>query len=241
MTVSDYSVAQVIGSEPDDGPAMKEFVERALPAFIAKRSSYGLALGILDAYLDGKADSDFLNMKALKLVITMEMLTHGYLRANSATESETILSRGELSRCQATLRTAVKGILRDSGVSTGRANRIAGKVAELNRRPFEDILGQLLAGVGLTLSNEDRKAFASCRNSLAHDGQFWSSRTPRDDGCPFATGWQGNMQEYFFLESLVDRVILRVLDYDGPYLDWRPNPSEPVENQLPVRRQHVTD
>jgi len=240
-TTAYYSAAQLIGSETDDGPIMQRYIETALPAFITRRSSYGLEGGILDAYLDAKAESDFLAMKALKLVITMEMLAHAHLRATSAEGFEMILSPEELVACQAVLKTAVKDSLRSHGVKKTHAERIAGRVGELNRRPFEDILERLFSGVGLEVSREDRKVFASCRNSLVHDGQFWSSSMPRDRACPFATGWQGNMQEYFFLESLVDRVILRILGYDGPYLDWRPDPHKPVENQLPVRRQHVTD
>lgn len=240
-TAANYSASQVIGSATDDGPIMQRFIETTYPAYITKRHSYGLDLGILDAYLDAKADSDFLNMKALKLVITMEMLAHAHLRATHTQEFEMILSPDELRACRDTLKTAIKDALLSHDVDASRANWIKSRVAELAKRPFELILERLFGDVGLQISTEDRKSFASCRNSLAHDGQFWSSRTPRDDECPFAADWQGNMQEYYFLESLVDRVILRVLDYDGPYLDSRPDPNRPVQSQLPVRRQHVTD
>lgn len=240
-TTANYSVSQVIGSETNDGPVMQQFIETALPAFIAKRSSYGLDRGILDAYLDAKADSDFLNMKALKLVITMEMLAHAHLRATSAEESQGILSPEELRTCLAALRSAVRNCLKGSGVNAGRANRIAGRVAELNRRPFEDILEQLFDGVGLEVSREERTVFAGCRNSLAHDGQFWSSRVPPDDNCPFVHGWEGNKKEYFFLESLLDRVILRLFEYDGPYLDWCLSSDDSASCHCPVRRPSVNN
>lgn len=236
-----YSVAQVVGSATDDGPIMQRFIETAYPAYISKRHLYGLDFGILDAYLDAKADSDFLNMKALKLVITMEMLARAHLRATSAEESQGILSPEELRTCLAALRSAVRNCLKGSGVNAGRANRIAGRVAELNRRPFEDILEQLFDGVGLKVSREERTVFAGCRNSLAHDGQFWSSRVPPDDNCPFVHGWEGNKEEYFFLESLLDRVILRLLEYDGPYLDWRLSSDDSASCHCPVRRPSVNN
>ena len=238
---ANYSVSQVIGSTADDGTVMQRFIETAFPAYITKRPSYGLDLGILDAYLDAKADSDFLNMKALKLVITMEMLAHAHLRATSAEEFDMILSPDELRACRATLKTAVKEALRSHRVDASRANRIAGRVTELSRRPFEEILERLFSGVGLEISREDRKVFASCRNSLAHDGQFWSSKVPPGDNCPFVHGWEGNKKEYFFLESLLDRVILRLLEYDGPYLDWRLSSDDSASCHCPVRRPSVNN
>lgn len=232
-----YSVAQVVGSATDDGPIMQRFIETAYPAYISKRHLYGLDFGILDAYLDAKADSDFADMKALKLVITMEALAHAHLRATHTEEFEMILSTSELQACRTTLKAAVKEALRSNSVDASRSGRIANRVKELARRPFEEILERLFDGVGLDISREDRAAFAACRNSLAHNGQLWSSKTPRDPQCHFRTQWE----EYFFLESMANRVMLRLLDYDGPYIDWRLDGSRPVEGQIPVRRPHVTD
>jgi hypothetical protein len=234
--VANYSVAQVIGSATDDGPTMQHFIETAYPAYVTKRRPYELDRGVLDAYLDAKADSDFLNMKALKLVITMEMLAHAHLRATHAEEFEMILSPSELQACRAALKAAVKEVLRSNSVDASRAGRIGNRVTELSRRPFDEILERLFSGLGLEITREDREAFASCRNSLAHDGQFWSSETPPDPRCHFRNQWE----EYFFLESMANRAMLRLLDYNGPYLDWRLDGNRPVEGQVPVRRPHVT-
>jgi hypothetical protein len=238
---SDYSTSAIIGSMPSDGATMKQFIETAFPAFISKRDSYELDRGVINSYLDAKSDHDFIESRELKLAVVMEMLAHANLRASSRLRYETIMSQDDFQNCLPDLETCVKSCLTAKDIGQKIARRIASRAKELNNAPFVDILDQLFRGIGLTVMPGDAKLFASCRNSLAHTGQSLSTNRPPDTACPFAPGLVGYLQEYFFMQSLADRTFLRLLDYDGPYLDCRIGWSDLDPRGPPIPRAHVND
>ncbi|MGB9619045.1 MAG: hypothetical protein ACPL7K_01380 [Armatimonadota bacterium] len=238
---SDYSASAIIGSRPRDGATMKLFIETAFPAFIRQRDSYELDKGVVNTYLDAKSDHDFIESRELKFAVAAEMLAHANLRATSHERYEAIMSQDDFQNCLPDLETCVKNCLTARNISQKTAKRIASRAKELNNTPFADILDQLFRGIGLTTARGDVKLFASCRNSLVHTGQSLSTNRPPDRDCPFAAGWAGSVQEYFFMQSLIDRTFLRILDYDGPYLDCRIDWGDLEAHGPPIPRAHVND
>lgn len=244
---SNYSASHIIGFGLKDSVTMKQFIEIAFPAFISKRGPYELDKGVINTYLDAKSDHDFIESNGLKLAIVMEMLGHANLRAKGLERYEKIAPQNDFENCLDDLETTIKDYLTSRDLKPKTAERIAGKAKELNNAPFRDILDQLFKSISLNVVRSgkdimgDAELFAGCRNSLAHTGQFLSTKRPPGKPCPFAQGWPGNKQEYFFMQSLVDRVFLRLLDYDGPYLDWRVAWSDLQANSLPIPREHVKD
>ena len=238
---SDYSASAIIGSRPRDGATMKQFIETAFPAFIRKRDSYELDKGVINTYLDAKSDHDFIESRELKFAVAVEMLAHANLRATSHQRYETILSRDDFQRCLPNLKTSIMTCLTADNVGRKAAKRIRDRAKELNSATFSDILDQLFRGIGLTVVRGDAKLFASCRNSLVHTGQSLSTNRPLDIDCPFAPWRAGSVQEYFFMQSLTDRTFLRLLDYDGPYLDCRIGWSDLEAHGPPIPRAHVND
>jgi hypothetical protein len=238
---SDYSASAIIGSEPRDGATMKQFIETAFPAFISKRDSYGLDKGVINSYIDAKSNHDFIESRELKLAVVMEMLAHANLRASSRLRYETIMSQDDFQNCLPNLKRYIMNCLIAENIGQKTTKRIGGRAKELNSAPFADILDQLFRGIGLSVMRGDAKLFASCRNSLAHSGQSLSTNRPPDMVCPFAPGSAGYMQEYFFMQSLADRAFLRLLDYDGPYLDCRIDWNDLAVYEPPIHRAHVND
>jgi hypothetical protein len=88
-----------------------------------------------------------------------------------------------------------------------------------HRKSFGTVFTALLQEIALELSAEDQRLFVSCRNSLVHQGRFYCQSANADDRSrvpPHA----GPTHEYFWLLHVVDRMFLRLLDYNGPYVDW---------------------
>lgn len=238
---SDYSASAIIGSEPRDGATMKQFIETAFPIFISKRNSYELDKGVINTYLDAKSDHDFIESRELKLTVVMEMLAHANLRATSQQRYKTVMSQDDFQRCLPNLKACIMNCLTAENVGRRTAKRIRDRAKELNNATFADILDRMFRGIDLTVVQGDAELFVSCRNSLAHTGQSLSTNRPPDTVCPFAPGSAGYMQEYFFMQSLTDRAFLRLLDYDGPYLDCRIDWSDLAVYGPPIHRAHVND
>jgi hypothetical protein len=220
---------------------MKQFVEAAFPAFQSNRGSYGLSEGVLDTYADAKSEHEFIVSNGLKLAVVMETLAHANLRAKHLERYETIVPQDAFQTYLQDLEDTIEGYLISRDMKPKTARRISKRAKELNNAPFKDILAQLFKSVDLRTVKGDADLFADCRNSLAHAGRFLSTTRPPDKRCPFAQGWAGNKQEYFFMQSLVDRVVLRLLDYDGPYLDCRVRWEDMEAQRPPIPREHVND
>jgi len=77
----------------------------------------------------------------------------------------------------------------------------------------------LCSEVGLALSDEDFRRFVKCRNSLVHRGRFYCETANAGErrNCP---PHDSKVQEYFWLLQIVDRLFLRLVGYDGPWIDW---------------------
>jgi len=68
-------------------------------------------------------------------------------------------------------------------------------------------LGVMLQRLGITASNDDLERLTNIRNSLAHEASFIDNITKEYS------------QEYFFLIGTLDRIFLKILNYNGAFLD----------------------
>ena len=69
----------------------KYFVENAYPIYLKKRESYNLDRGIIDTYLGGKAEGDFLQARGVKIAVAIEMLKDVFLTTSDASVNEFIV------------------------------------------------------------------------------------------------------------------------------------------------------
>jgi hypothetical protein len=90
-------------------------------------------------------------------------------------------------------------------------DEVVGKLGELRRRSFARLLTELLEEFQVPPSGSERpklvERIVESRNSLVHRGEFITPPPAR------AT------PEYLELVGLLDRIILRMLGYDGEFLD----------------------
>jgi hypothetical protein len=181
-----YSPLSIINKDRE----VKTFLEKTYSGYVKNLERYKLNLGTIDAYLDAKAENDYLQLRGIKLVVAMEALKDVFLRLPQSPVQEYV-SRGGSSR----------------------------KGRKLERRPFGDILKDIFKKIDLTLEDEERKLFIKCRNSLVHRGRFYQEIATRKEREKYNWLFSDET-EYFFLVSVLDKVFLKLLGYSGPYSDW---------------------
>jgi hypothetical protein len=69
-----YCPLKIIDPIAGGGKETKTFIEQAYRAYVEKRESLKLSKGTIDAYLDAKAEADFLEMRGVKFAVAMEIL-----------------------------------------------------------------------------------------------------------------------------------------------------------------------
>lgn len=235
-----YHSGAILDDSPNDATNTRQFVEETCSEYIAKSSPYMLDKGSLDTYLEGKAEGQYLETRALKLVVAMEMLVAGHFHDPAAARSDHVINPSvfsamvpELTSC---ISQTVLSYTANHPSDRKHAKRISApaRVSQLNERSFEELVYVMWQDIGLRASPADARSIQVTRNSLVHTGQFACSRVQETPNHVEACQSSTPIEEYFSLSSLLDRTFLRILNYDGPYIDWRV-PSHPQ------RRLHVND
>lgn len=179
------------------------------------RERVGVSEAVLDAYLDAKAESDFLQLRALKLVVSVEMLKAEYLSASGV--SHLVIGQDLFQTLVPDLKKVMK--LKLPNVTAIDRAALYANLAGLNRAPFNKQIQGLCTAVGMPLFEGELERFVSSRNKLVHEGRFYCERATEREKTklpPLAS----QSAEYFWLLHFVDRLFLRGLGYEGPYIDW---------------------
>lgn len=195
-----------------------EFLVATYQAYRKNRDRYRLDRGTIDAVLDAKIETDFLETRGAKLAVALETLKQNVL-LTSEPDAAFHLRPEDFARPLEAISECARSALIDSGVKAESARGISApeRFFALNRRSFAYLLRRVCRKLDLTLSRADLDLFVRCRNSLVHRGEFYcvsASEAERAERSPKAT----KIDEYFFLISVVDAFLLRLVDYRGPYL-----------------------
>lgn len=220
-----YSPLPII--EPGVWKETKEFIESAYPVYTAKREAYRLERGTIDAYLDAKAEHDYLEMRAVKLAVAMEMLREVFLnRAELA--SKNVVDEERFESLIPSIQRCVGDALSSANIRKPDIDAICNKkkLLGLNRRSFGSTLRKLCKEIGLKAGNEIN-LFIACRDSLVHRGDFYcntATEEQRNECSPLPSP----VDEFFFLINFLDKVFLKLFAYKGQYINWRSlrNPSK---------------
>ncbi len=208
----------------------KAFIEQAYPIYLEKKESWKLDRGTIDAYLDAKAERDYLQMRGVKLAVAMEMLKSVFLELPECPVAEHIISEQQFKNLRPRLKEVISEVLKTEAIGASSRGRVHEKIGELNRISFKYLLEHLYELVHLQVKKQDLKLFIACRNKLVHKGRFYceSAKPEEQKKC---TPLPSKVDEYFFLVNFLDRVFLKLLDYSGPYINWR-TPGKPVREEL---------
>jgi hypothetical protein len=227
-----FSPLSIIDPRVDGRDETKVFLEQGYGVYVSKRDSYGLNRGTIDAYLDAKAEHDYLETRGAKLAVAMEMLKAVFLELPGSPVNECILEEEHFKKVVGSLRVAVDKVLETEGIDEKSREALAseGKILSLNRRSFRSVMNRLCKSIGLKVGERDLALFVECRNKLVHRGQFYCATATQEERekCP---PLPSKTHEYFFLVNFLDRIFLKLLGYSGAYIDWGV-PSKPSRSLL---------
>jgi hypothetical protein len=210
--------------DPREIEDIPRFLAATIPTYVERRDAWGLARGLLHAYLDAKAEADYLQTRGIKLVVALEMLKEAFLQASGY--SDLLRPQPQFRAMVPDLKEALKTVMLQHGLDNTERAIAYRNLQGLNRKPFEEIVAALCTEIQMNVPEQDRKLFVRCRNSLVHTGRFYCARADEVDRATVPPH-PGPTEEYFWLLHFMDRLLLRLVGYQGPYIDWS-RPGEPV-------------
>lgn len=197
-----YSHQPVI--DPHNPKDTSNFIQQTYQNYLNNNQSWGLDIAV-EAYLDAKRETAYLDTRALSAAILLEFFKDRY--ATNSQEGNIITER-EFKKKRKVIKSALEQCFGDIiSVNGNEMKEIIVKIPELNRKSFKSILCNMFNRIGLTINDEDLNKIIKIRNSLVHTGKF--AKIP--DFTP--------AEQYFFLISILDKIMLKILSYDGPMLD----------------------
>lgn len=219
----------------DNTETLKNFLETSY-AILSEKSNmlrYGetTAKPLINAYLDAKAENDFLEGRGIKLVVVMEMLKKAFLE--NEPELEYIIKENDFKNLQLELETAFEDVFKQCTNSKSRKlfnNNIKG----INRRPFRIILQKLCKKINLQVENDYLQSVVDSRNKLVHEGNFLCESGDIEEkyrNIEDYPQFQDPEHEYYFLMNFVDKCFLKLLGYKGIYYKWM-SASQPKKEKL---------
>jgi hypothetical protein len=228
-----YCPLKIIHPSAGGGKETKGFIEQVYATYVNKRERYKLGKGTIDAYLDAKAEADYLEMRGIKLVVAMEILKSVFIEQPHAPMKGYVIEEEKFKELSPRFCEAMDEFLQTEKIHRDYRKAMCNdkKVLELNRRSFAYFLKKLCRHIDLGINEDDVRLFIQCRNKLVHYGRFYCAlATPeeRSECNPLPS----ESHEYHFLVNFLDRVFLKLLGYSGPYVDYQTSGN-------PVHRDQV--
>lgn len=226
-----YTPLSPIGSAYEHRENTARFIATAMGRLSGLRSPY-ISRGVVDAYLDAKAERDFLQTRGAKIAVAIEKLKDAFLEAPGSIVSAFIIARDKWAEVVPSIHGATNRILEDAGVDRSDMDLVASrvKIEGLNRASFRRTLKGLCQSVSFKPQRHEIELFIASRDQLVHTGQFYceaATIAEREKLAPLADA----TSEFFFLVSFLDRIFLKLFGYSGPFTDWR-KPDGSLISQL---------
>ncbi|VVB63694.1 Uncharacterised protein [uncultured archaeon] len=220
-----YNALPIISMMGSAGKEVKAFLETTYPIYAERRDPYRLHEGTIDAYLDAKGGSDLAEMRGAKLVVSMERLKALFLELQKSHTDECehiteyIINEDDFEGLLPEIKKSLSSILKNNGFDKEVRGEIYSNLRCMNRISFMDLLKMLCKDINLTLSERELRLFIKSRNKLVHIGQFYcdvATAKERKSCAPLSD----NYEEYRFLINVLDRVFLKLIGYNGPYINY---------------------
>jgi hypothetical protein len=215
-------------------PDVQRFTEEAF-RLLATDTEPLLRPSILESLYDARAQEDFLEARGAKVAVTLEMLRWTLVASEGRREPEPLVEWPVFEALTDDLRAAIAAILDAHRIPPKERKQLlkARSLRRLNQAgaqggDFGRMLQQLNVRIGLRADADTIERVTRSRHALVHEGKFYCQLAPTSRPAslpPLASP----ADEYFFLVAFLDRLILALLRYQGPYLDW----SVPGETGYP--------
>lgn len=160
-----YCPLKIIHPMASGGMETKTFIEQTYKAYVAKRESYKLSKGTIDAYLDAKAEADFLEIRGAKLALAMEMLKSVLPEMPDETMKGYIIKEKDFRKLKDPLCDAIDKVLCAGGIDENSRKEIYEnihdkmKILELNRKSFASLLKWLCNDIHLKTTSKEIRLF----------------------------------------------------------------------------------
>jgi hypothetical protein len=210
----------------------KKFLEETYLQYVKYKDLLKLNRGVVDAYIDAKAESDYLETRGGKIALAIEFLKNEYMESKNL---EYIFPLQEFKKWIPSISAAMENTLRLEKITNkNKIDAISNgkKIEGLNRRSFRNILSKIIKEFHVNISEDEIALFVNCRDNLVHRGNFYC-KTFKLEEREICEPLQLYMVEYFFIVNVLDRIFLRILGLDDNLIkiDWR-NPSEEMKEWL---------
>src|SRR5258708_9375623 len=203
------------------------FIESTYSEYVTNRERYQLNTRVIDLYLDALAESDYLQARGMKLAIALEAIKAVFTKLDSDPVEENTLTGSAFQRLRKELCKQIPPLLEKLNLARdGLAQKLCDKLPELRRRAFNELLDDIFARIHFQIDGEEKERFIQSRNKLVHQGRFYCEAQAQK--AQTSPSQQDMVMEYLFLVSIMDRVILKLLGYQGLYKD----PSQHTEKWL---------
>lgn len=203
------------------------FTPKYVDDFIIKTSEISLEQDksflpkIISYYISAINEADYLPLNALKLVVLIEYLVakHNKECNKEFTIPEVIFKtyKRDIKNC---LHKIMEKIIENNKQIVLKPEILDAKIIEINRPIFMKSLENFLKSLKLECDRKipqnnknELEIFINIRNNLVHTAEFLN-----ENDCNMSTE-----EQYNFLISFIDRIILGILKYDGKYRDWSDN------------------
>ncbi len=165
----------------------------------------------IDAYTDAKLESDYLELRGLKMAVTMEHLKGRYLIQQGRVH---ILNPKKFDSVVNSLVNLVRWVLPAvfPELEADKMDMMANHARGFNWYPFGRALSELCKSLGLRMNSAERRRFKVIRDELVHR-------------MAFHLDFGNSGEQYRFMMTFVGKVLLAILGYDGYYYDWTKEPG----------------
>ena len=196
---------------PQDTPL---FVEKVYSKYLELRDSYNIDIAI-EQYLDAKRATTYLETRALTAVSLLDFLQGRYASQHGLDEIVSDFSKNKKKKeLRGSIRKVIESTFPDSHddelkevLGEDKIEEMLEGIPELNRRSYLNILKLWARDLELDMSQDELLKVKDTRNSLVHNAKFQLKDS------------EGGKREYFRIIRLIDRVFLKLLNYDGYFID----------------------
>lgn len=177
------------------------FIEKVYPEYLKLRDSYNLDTAI-ELYLDAKQETVYLETRALRAVSLLDFLIGRYAFQHGIDKIRSDFKEKE-KELHSYLKEDIHRLFPD--IKTNELDEMLAKILELNRRSLLNLLKRLRRDLRLNIPKDELPKVIDTRNSLVHKAKFPSTNDAD--------------REYFRVIRLIDQLFLKLLGYDGYFID----------------------
>lgn len=187
-------------NSPDDVINFLEGVFERFRSTWRERHLAALARAMADVRTRG-----FLETRALQLASLVELVVSADTNiAGGEFVVEPQLFEKKQKRLTSLVRQALQVVFPDA--DTPQVNQVVAQVVGMNRVAFARRLAAVATRLGAMITEGEIRAFVNTRNELVHRGTFTTEK---------------QYEEVRLMQSIVDRLVMGLLNYRGPYIDSR--------------------